>query len=53
MKILGVDKNEWNIKFWCAKEFGWKPHEVDQMAWNDVYKLTQIAKKKNKKNGRS
>ena len=29
-----MKKNEWKIKYWCAKEFGWEPKQVENMsAW--------------------
>ena len=34
-----MNDNEWNTKLWCAKNFGWKPEEVDQMPYEYIQKL--------------
>ena len=32
-------RREWELKLWCAKEFGWTPQEVDSTPWEDVQQL--------------
>lgn len=34
-----TSRREWELKLWAAKEFGWKPEEVDAMPWEDVSQL--------------
>lgn len=41
-KNLPLNKKEWETKLWCAKEFGWKPYEVDRMSFKDIDNLITV-----------
>jgi hypothetical protein len=43
------NRREWSIKYWCAKEFGWFPDEVNNLPAHAVRNLVATHNEESKK----